>query len=161
MIKSDILYLKRQGIDRVTNHTLSTAEAIKFVKIRQAINDAYDQIRKDEDGCREAAGIEDGKEFDRELFALRDKQKHSALTEAEADRLKEMEAILQRFVDFKDEMLKEEITITGTRTMSYDTWRQLQHENAEKEIGGQKVDILSGRAEDLLEGLLWVSTEGE
>ena len=161
MIKSDILYLKLQGIDRVTNHTLSTAEAYKFVKVRQAINDAYDQIRKDEDGCRVAAGIEDGKEFDKDLHALREKQKQGAFTEADANRLKEMEATLQRFVDLKDEMLKEEIVITGSRTMSYETWRQLQHENAEKEIGGQKVDLLSGKAEDLLEGLLWVAPDGE
>lgn len=152
MKKGDIIFLKRQGIDQVTNHTLPVEHAYKVVKLRRAINDAYDGILKDEDVCREAAEIKDGHAFDKELFELRN---NTARTKEQDDRLNEMEAQLQRFIDLKEEMKKQDIAIEGTKTMPYDMWHKLQCENADKDLGGRKSDLLAGPVEDLLEGLLW------
>lgn len=152
MKKADIIFLKRQNIDQVTNHTLPVEHAYKVVKLRRAINDAYDSILKDEDACREAAEIKDGRAFDKELFELRN---NTARTKEQDDRLNEMEAKLQRFIDLKEEMKKQDIAIDGTKTMPYEMWHKLQCENSDKDLGGRKVDLLAGPVEDLLEGLLW------
>lgn len=152
MKKADIIFLKRQNIDQVTNHTLPVEHAYKVVKLRRAINDAYDSILKDEDACREAAEIKDGHAFDKELFELRN---NTARTKEQDDRLNEMEAQLQRFIDLKEEMKKQDIAIDGTKTMPYEMWHKLQCENSDKDLGGRKVDLLAGHVEDLLEGLLW------
>lgn len=151
MKKGDIIFLKRRGFDLVTNHTLPAAHAYKVVKARRAINDAFGTIAKDEDACREAAGIKDGRAFDDELAKLRG---INARTEEQDKRIAEMESQLDRFKELKDVMLNEDIKVDIPK-MPYEEWHALQCENAEKEIGDRKVDILSGRAEDILEGVLW------
>lgn len=153
MKKSDIIYLKRRGIDYVTNHTLPVEHAYKLVKLRRAVNDIYEKILKDEDACRESAGIKDIDAFNNELYALRNK----ARSEKENKRLKEAEAQLKRFDELKKKILEEEVEKLDTVTMPYDAWHALQCENAEKEINGHKVDILSGKAEDILMGILWAA----
>jgi len=153
MKKSDIIYLKRRGIDYVTNHTLPVEHAYKVVKLRRAINDIYEKILKDEDACRESAGIKDIDAFNDELYALRNK----ARSEKENKRLKELDAQLKRFDELKKKILEEVVEKLDVVTMPYDAWHALQCENSEKEINGHKVDILSGRAEDILMDILWAA----
>lgn len=151
MKKSDIIFLKRRGFDLVTNHTLPAAHAYKVVKARRAINETFAAIAKDEDACREAAGIKDGKAFDQELAQLRGT---TTRTDEQDKRLAEMEAQLDRFNELKDVMLNEDVKVEIPK-MPYEHWHALQCENAAKEIGDRKIDILSGKAEDILEGVLW------
>lgn len=152
MKKGDIIILKRRGVDAVTNHCLPAELAIKVVLLRRFVNDAYAQIVKDEDACREAAEIKDALAFDKERDALLLKNPR---TEQEQARLAEMDAQLGRFQELKREMLKQDVPDPDISPMSYEQWHALQRENAEKEIAGKKVDILSGRVEDQLEGILW------
>ena len=93
MKKGDIIILKRRGVDAVTNHCLPAELAIKVVLLRRFVNDAYAQIVKDEDACREAAEIKDALAFDKERDALLLKNPR---TELEQPRLAEMYAQLGR-----------------------------------------------------------------
>lgn len=152
MKKGDIIILMRRGVAAATNHCLPAELAIKVVLLRRFVNDAYYQIVKDEDACREAAEIKDALAFDKERDALLLKNPR---TEQEQARLAEMDAQLGRFQELKREMLKQDVPAPDISPMSYEQWHALQRENAAKEIGDNKVDILSGRVEDLLEGILW------
>jgi hypothetical protein len=153
MKKSDLLTLARIGVQNITNHSLDPAHAYKVVKFRKELNAALEALGKDEEALRKDAGIEDAAAFDDELKALRDNNER---TEEQNKRLEEMEAQLKRFIDLRVEMLKEEAVI-DCKTMPYAEWHKLQNEN--REFGPQKLDILSGYVEDILEGVLWAAPE--
>ena len=153
MKKSDLLFLAQIGVQNITNHSLDPAHAYKVVKFRKELNAALEALGKDEEALRKDAGIEDAQAFDDELKALRDNNER---TEEQNKKLDEMEAQLKRFVDLRVEMLKEDAVI-DCKAMPYAEWHKLQNEN--KEFGPQKLDILSGYVEDILEGVLWAAPE--
>lgn len=159
MRKIDIINIFNLGIANATNHDLSPEHAYKFVKFRKVANSILESIGKDEEAIRKDAGIEDPQAFDKELADLRAIEKP---TDEQSEKLSEMEAKLRRFIELRVEMLNEDVPLEGVKAMPYDAWHKLQCENAEKEINGRKVDILSGYVEDILEGILWVAPkEGE
>lgn len=149
MKKSEIILLVNAGVQAITNHDLSTEHAYKVVKFRKAINNAYEAIAKDEETLRKDAGIEDPQAFDKELKELRE-------SKADEKRLAELEAQLKRFLELRNEMIKEDVNL-DTKTMPYEAWHTLQNEN--KAVGEPKRDLLSGFVEDLLEGILWEAPE--
>ena len=155
MKKQDIIILSRLGVPAIPNHDLSVAHAYKVVKFRKALQGALETIGKDEDALQKDAGIEAPETFDKELDDLR-KNKHR--TQEEQARLDEMEAKLKRFIDLREEMLKEEVTL-DCKSLPYEEWFKLQRENRDKEVGGVKRDILSGWVEDTLQGVLWNEPE--
>lgn len=164
MKKIAVINLLNLGFGQVTNHTLPVEHAYKVVKMRKALATAFEAIQKDEEAIRKDAGIENPEEFDKELKALREKAKPYIDKDAEIPSeiggpLMEKEATLSRFLALRSEMLDEDITLDGVKAMPYDAWHSLQKENAEKEFNGKKVDILSGYAEDTLEGILWTAPE--
>lgn len=151
MKKSDIILLRQVGVEAITNHTLSPANAYKVVKFRKELVAALDALAKDEEALRKDAGIEDPQAFDKELQELRE-------SKSDPKRLEEMEGILKRFIELRAELLNEEVTL-DCKTMPYDEWHKLQVENSEKEMNGKKVDLLPAYVEDALEGVLWVAPE--
>lgn len=152
MKKVDVLNILNLGFGQVTNHTLPVEHAYKVVKMRKALSNAFESIQKDEEAIRKDAGIENPEEFDKELKNLRETEKR---TPEQEGKLKEMNEKLSRFLALRSEMLNEDITLEGVKTMPYDAWHELQKENAEKEFNGKKLDLLSGYVEDTLEGVLW------
>ena len=153
MKKSDIIILAKIGVQYITNHSLDPAHAYKVVKFRKELTAALEAIGKEEEALRKDAGIEDAKAFDDELKALRD---NKGRNEEQNKKLDEMEAKLKRFIDLQAEMQKEEVEL-ACKAMPYAEWHKLQNEN--KEFGQQKIDILSGYVEDMLEGVLWEAPE--
>lgn len=157
MKKQDVIVLANLGVANATNHTLSVEHAYKVVKFRKALQSTLEAIGKDEEAIRKDAGIEDAQAFDKELAELRENKKR---TKEQQKKLDEMEAKLKRFVELRGEMFKEEVDL-GCKALPYAEWHKLQNENKEVEINGRKVDLLSGYAEDLLEGVLWEAPKEE
>ena len=153
MKKVDLINLANLGVQKITNHSLAPEHAYKVVKFRKGLSSALDALIKDEDSLRKDAGIEDADAFNDELKALRDNNER---TEEQNKKLDEMEAQLKRFVELRVEMLKEDAVI-DCKAMPYAEWHKLQNEN--REFGDQKIDILSGYVEDILEGVLWEAPE--
>ena len=158
MKKIAVINLLNLGFGQVTNHTLPVEHAYKVVKMRKALASAFEAIQKDEEAIRKDAGIENPEEFDKELKELRETEKR---TPEQETKLKEMDGKLNRFLALRSEMLDEDITLDGVKAMPYDAWHSLQKENAEKEFNGKKLDLLSGYAEDTLEGVLWEAPKDE
>ena len=57
------------------------------------------------------------------------------------------------------EMLKEEVTLDGVKTMPYEQWHLLRKENMPKEEGKQ--NPINNFVEDLLMNVLWKAPEEE
>lgn len=155
MKKSDAILLVNLGILNATNHTLSVEHAYKVVKFRKALNAALEDISKEEEALRKDAGIEDAEAFDGKLAELR---KAESPTKEQKKELEGLENQLRRFVDLRNEMLKQELPL-DVKAMPYEEWRKLQAENKEKDFNGAKRDLFSGYAEDVLEGVLWTAPE--
>lgn len=157
MKKQDVVILVSKGVTHATNHTLPVEHAYKVVKFKRELSLKLDAICEEEDAIRRDVGIKDPKEFDERLGELR---KKSSLTEAEAAELKDMEEKLARFKELRKVMLQGDVTL-DVKKMPYDAWHALQCENANCEIDGEKVDLFSGYAEDVLEGVLWEAPKEE
>ena len=155
MKKGELIFLVNSGVQTITNHELEPAHAYKVVKFRKAVAKALDALAKDEDAIRSDAGIPDAAVFDKELKELREAEHR---TEVQQVRLDEMETMLKRFLDLRSELMGEELTL-DCKTLPYEEWHKLQNENKARDIGGRKVDVLSGHVEDLLEGILWAAPE--
>ncbi len=155
MKKSDIIILSNLGAGLITNHNIPVEHAYKVVKFRKGLQSALESLGRDEEALRKDAGIEDAKAFNDELQKLRDAEGRTA---EQQKRLDEMEAQLRRFLALRGQLLNEEVEL-DCKTMPYEAWHALQKENCEREVNGKKMDVLSGYAEDLLEGVLWQAPE--
>ena len=157
MKKQDVVILVGIGATNATNHTLPVEHAYKVVKFKRELSAKLDAICGEEDAIRRDVGIKDPKEFDSRIEELRKKK---SPTEEEAAELKDMEEKLARFKELRRVMLQGDVTL-DVKTMPYEAWHALQSENAKCDIDGQKVDIFSGYAEDILEGVLWEAPKEE
>lgn len=154
MKKGDIVFLLDGGILSITSHTLSTAHAYKVYKFRKAIDTCVNDIAINEQGLMLECGISDPSEFDRQREALRKSGK-------DPDTLAKMNEQLTRFINMRGRLYAEDVTLEGVKTIPYDEWRKLQEENKAVDHHGKKVDILSGKAEMILEGILWEAPSEE
>ena len=155
MKKKEILFLINSGVQSVTNHDLTATEAYKVVKFRKALNSAFEAIGEDEKAIAKDCDIEDLDAFFKEFNELQLKKDPS---KDEKERLNGMAEKNKRFQELEKQILEEDVTLE-CKTLSYDDWHKLQNENRDKEVLGRKVDVLSGRVEDLLEGILWAAPE--
>lgn len=153
MKKSDLYFLAAAGVAQISNHTIPVEHAYKVVRFRKAFAAALEHFAEDDKAITEDAGIKDPEAFDKRLAQLR---AMPSRTKAEQEEFEKKDATLARVKEMRDQLYNETVVL-DCRTMPYDVWHELQKENAEKEVNGRKLDILSGRVEDLLEDVLWTA----
>ena len=59
------------------------------------------------------------------------------------------------YARLRENLYKENTELPSVTPISYEMWRMLQDENKAVAFGNQTVDVFSGLAEELLEGVLW------
>lgn len=155
MKNSEIVFLANNGALVITNHTLSPAHAYKVFKFRKALAKAFEAIQESEKSLLSDCGVEDARAFDARLEELRAVENPTDEQKAE---LNEKTEIVNRYVALRNQMYGEDVTL-DCHKIPYEEWFKLQNENKEVEVFGRKVDVLSGLAEDVLEGVLWEAPE--
>lgn len=154
MKNGDIITLLDCGVLSITSHTLSTAHAYKVYKLRKAIDKAVNDIAIAERGLQLECGISDPDAFDKKRAALRRASNDS-------EELSKMDAQLARYLEMRNKLYDDDVALEGVKAMPYDEWRKLQDENKAVEIRGRAVDVLSGKAEMILEDILWKAPSEE
>lgn len=142
----DVINLVHAGILGITSNDLDSGQAYKVLKFKKAVNKAYEAIGEAEKAVLAEAGIKDGESFEKELIELRK-------TKENPDKLSKMEKKNQRFVELRKKVFEEDVTLEGTKTLSYEDFHTLQKEN--KSMENKPLNIF----EELLEGILWVAPD--
>lgn len=157
MKNHQLISLVNAGILSATVHTLCTADSYKVFKLKKAIRTAFTGIQDMERDLLAECGITDPKAFDNRTAELRSIAEPS---EAEKSELEGMEAKSAQFFEQRTQLYNEEAELKDVRTIPYESWKQLQDENAAvAQADGRKTDIFSGLAEELLEGIFWIAPE--
>lgn len=146
----ELIELYQGGILLISTHCLTATDSYKVVRFRKELRGIIEKVQTDERELMTEAGIADPEEFDRRRLEL---QKARVLTVEAGEELSRLDKMFGRFAEMREALKREEVEIFSPR-LDYDTWKKLQDENNTKDR-----DILSGPAEDILEGVLWVAPE--
>ena len=132
MINAQIIDLVKSGFLTITTHCLDNTSAYSVFKFKKAVSNIFNNLATKE----------------REM-----------LLECEIENIENTSNDkLQKFYDFRRQLLLEETSIGyEVKPIDYDSWRKLQDENKANEFMDKTVDVLSGDAELLLEGVLWIA----
>ena len=149
MKRFQLTALVNSGIASTTAHTLDTKDAYKLIKLRLAILDEQSKTDKAKSNLVKEAGIDDPKSFDTRLAELR---KVKNPTDEQKKELDGLTVKLARFQELLEELLNEDVSL-DVKPISFESWRQLRKENADK--GENHTDLIPNFAEDLLKGVFW------
>ena len=153
MKNREIAELVDGGFSAITTYSLNATDAYRVYKLKKAILEAAMNINTSEQNFLDESGIKDTMAFNQRLLELK--------RQGDSEERQEAEAKLKRYNEMRLAMMEDEADIAGDKLIRYESWRKLQEENKNKKFNGRDVDILSGRAEMLLEGVLWAPPEEE
>ena len=153
MKNREIAELVDGGFSAITTHSLNAADAYRVYKVKKAILEAAMNITSSEQNFLNESGIKDTVAFNQNLLELKRK--------GDSEERRQEEAKLKRYNEMRLAMMEDDVDINNDKLIRYDSWRKLQEENKNKKFNGREMDILSGRAELLLEGVLWAPPEEE
>lgn len=133
---SEIITLVNGGLINATAHDADSSYAYKFLKLRKKVDSLFNEYVEKEKALLKECGLEEGKKI-------------------------EDEAKAKRYLEMRKELLDEEVTLDGIKTVPYEVWVELQRENRAKKVNDKEVDILSGKVELLLEDVFWKAPDDE
>lgn len=144
----DLLFLANNGIMAITSHDLSDSHAYKVYKFKKCFREALEARNAEEKAISEGEGIDNLAQF---------------IADESADKAKK-----ERVIGLLTALNNAEVDakyFEGVKRLPYAEWHRLQNENRRLAINlGDKtvyLDVFSGRAEELLEGVLWDAPEEE
>lgn len=152
----EALNLISTGVLMITANDLDAANAYKVLKFKRALRNIQMSIIEGERACISEAGIENAEAFDKRRDEL---TKKPELTDEEKKEKNELDVKFSRFIQLREKLYNDDASLEGVKTMPYDQWHALQRENKAVQFNGNTVNILDSIAEELLEGILWVSPE--
>lgn len=153
MKKVEIIKLVNAGILSMTAHNLKPAQAYKAFKLKREVEKAYKEIQEEQDAIKKDNGLTDEKE--EKAAKIVDKiNVGTSVSEDERQFLLSNNEDNRKIASLFREANKAEVSL-DLKTIPYEDWRILQAENKEKTIGNNKVDILGGEAEIILDGIFW------
>ncbi len=153
MKKVEIIKLVNAGILSMTAHNLKPAQAYKAFKLKREVEKAFKEIQEEQDAIKKDNGLTDEKE--EKAAKIVDKiNVGTSVSEDERQFLLSNNEDNRKIASLFKEANKAEVSL-DLKTIPYEDWRILQAENKEKTIGNNKVDILGGEAEIILEGIFW------
>ena len=147
----EILKLKELGVLNISAHCLDSTEAYKVVLFRRSLRVALDSIITAEQELLGVAGIDDPVAFDKELDTLRQAK---GKDERQLAVLSDLEAKLAKYRSLREKLMSDDAPDLKKPLFTYERWKLLQDENCRN---GH--DPLSGLAEDLLHGIMWVDPD--
>ena len=153
----DIINLVQSGCLGITGLDLDSANAYKVVKFRSALQKAIKKIQELEESMLKEIGIDDPNATDARIKELR--EKGDQISDAEKEELEGLQAKVKKFNETRMEMLNEDVTLEGVKTMPYEQWHILRKENFSKDKNAP--GPIDNYVESVLEGVLWRAPEGE
>ncbi len=153
MKKVEIIKLVNAGILSMTAHNLKPAQAYKAFKLKREVEKAFKEIQEEQDAIKKDNGLTAEKE--EKAAKIVDKiNVGTSVSEDERQFLLINNEDNRKIASLFREANKAEVSL-DLKTIPYEDWRILQAENKEKNVGNNKVDILGGEAEIILEGIFW------
>lgn len=146
MKNKDIVLLVQAGILELTTLCLTPDEAYGFFKLRKSLRAAFEQVCSDEREMLFSVGIDDMQTFTARFEFLKGITLPSYADSAEMDRISKT---LSEFNQLHSKLFEEDVEIKPF-PLTYEKWRSLLIENKDK-------SRLHGKAEELLEGILWAA----
>lgn len=158
MKKQDVITLIGLGLLSVSAHELGPEQAYKVFQMKRSFERAHKAISEESDAILKESGIDE--DFRQKVADINNKGANKeALTIEEREWITKANSMQLRADKLLRKMYEAEATLDPIKTVSFETWRELQKENRAKEINGKTMDILGGQAEMLLADIFWQAPE--